>query len=134
MVSYPLDTMNSENQAGTEQPAARKAVGEWFWRFLAAVMLFSVGWVLWISYQINPPLLVTNAAFEAAAKAKANQNASGVIAPKPAAEAKPEAEAPKPPAEPPAADRVAKEPPVNVEKLKLSDSITAPPAEEAKKN
>ncbi|MEK6244469.1 MAG: hypothetical protein AABM33_08185, partial [Pseudomonadota bacterium] len=73
-----------------------------------------VGWSMWIFYQLNPPPLIMNAAFEAAAKAKANagQKAQGVISP-PA------------PAEP-------GEPPVNVEKLKFSDSIAAP-APDAKK-
>jgi hypothetical protein len=79
-------------------------VSEWFWRFLAAVMLFAVGWSIWIFYQLSAPPLVTGAAFEAAAKARATQSASGRIVP-----------APKP-----------AEPPVNVEKLKLSDTITAP--------
>jgi hypothetical protein len=110
-------------------------VGEWFWRFLAAVMLFSVAWVLWISYQINPTPLATALAFEAAEKAKANQNqnASGLIKP-PVEAPKPEAEAPKAEAEPPRPEAVAKEPPVNIDKLKLSDSISTPPASEAKKN
>lgn len=132
--------MSGEAQIETEEHAPTKAVGEWTWRFLAAVLLFSVGWILWIAYQLNPPMLVTTAAFEAAAKAKASQNAAGVIAPKPEAQApkaegeaaKPEAEAPKPEPEP-----VAKEPPVNppvnLEKLKLSESITLPLAQDAKK-
>ena len=45
-------------------------IGEWLWRFLAIVMTFSVGWTVWIIYQLNPPPLIMNAAFEAAAKAK----------------------------------------------------------------
>ena len=120
--------MSTTTSQGAGQPTSHKVVGEWFWRFLAAVMLFSVAWVLWISYQLNPTPLVTALAFEAAAKAKANQNqnASGLI--------KPPVEAPKPEAEAPKAEPVAKEPPVNVEKLKLSDSISTPPAPEAKKN
>ena len=130
--------MSTTSSQTAPQPTPRKTVGEWFWRFLAAVMLFSVAWVLWISYQLNPTPLVTAAAFEAAAKAKANQNSSGVIKPpveEPKAEApKPEAEAPKAEAEAPKPEPVAKEPPVNVEKLKLSDSISTPPAPEAKKN
>lgn len=132
--------MNGEAQTEMQEHAPTRAVGEWIWRFLAAVLLFSVGWVLWIAYQLNPPMLVTTAAFEAAAKAKASQNAAGTLVPKPAAEApKPEAdaeapkadtvaEAPKPEPEP-----VAKAPPVNLEKLKLSDSITLPLAQDAKK-
>lgn len=132
--------MSTANQTVTQEAAPRKAVGEWIWRFLAAVMLFSVGWVLWIAYQLNPPMLVTAAAFEAAAKARASQNTAGVIAQKPGAEApKAETEAPKPEAEAPqpGPEPVAKEPPVNppvnLEKLKLSDSITSPLAQDAKK-
>lgn len=114
--------MGGEAQTETQEHAPTRAVGEWIWRFLAAVLLFSVGWVLWIAYQLNPPMLVTTAAFEAAAKAKTSQNAAGLIAPKPGAEA------PNPEPEP-----VAKEPPVNVEKLRLSDAITLPLAQDAKR-
>lgn len=128
--------MSTANQTVTQVAVPRKVVGEWMWRFLAGVLLFSVGWVLWIAYQLNPPMLVTKAAFEAAAQARANQNAAGVIAPRPGAEA-PKAQADAPPAATdapkPEPEPVAKEPPVNVEKLKLSDSITAPLAQDAKK-
>ena len=88
-------------------------MSEWLWRFLAVAMLFSVVWSMWIFYQLNPQPLVMNAAFEAAAKAKVNagQNVQGVIAPPPAA---PEPVLPK-------------EPPINPDKLKFSDSIAAPP-------
>lgn len=126
--------MSTANQTVTQVAVPRKVVGEWMWRFLAGVLLFSVGWVLWIAYQLNPPMLVTKAAFEAAAKARASQNAAGVIAPKPSAEApNAEAGAPKAEAEASTPEPVAKEPPVNVEKLKLSDSITSPLAQDAKK-
>ena len=86
-------------------------LSEWLWRFLATVMLFAVGWSMWIFHQLNPPPLIMNAAFEAAAKAKANsgQNAQGVISP-PAGSA---------PVEP-------KEPPINPDKLKFSDSLSVP--------
>jgi hypothetical protein len=90
-------------------------VGEWFWRFLAVVMVAAVAWMLWIFHQLNPTPLATAAAFEAAAKAGARQNAQGVIAPPPAASA---------PAEAPQA--MAKEPPVDMEKLKFTDSIAVP--------
>lgn len=126
--------MSTASPTVTQEAAPRKAVGEWIWRFLAAVMLFAVGWVAWIAYQLNPPMLVTTAAFEAAAKARASQNASGTITPRPEAEApKPEADAAKPEPEAPAAEAAPKEPPVNLEKLKLSESITLPLAPEAKK-
>lgn len=91
-------------------------VSEWLWRFLAAMMLFSVGWTMWIIYQLNPPPLITNAAFAAAAKAKANarQNAQGVIAPPPVSDSAP------------AAPQAPKEPPINADKLKLTDSLSVP--------
>ena len=113
-------------------------IGEWLWRFLAVVMMFSVGWTVWIIYQLNPPPLVMNAAFEAAAKAKgkaapaAQQSTQGVIAPSAGSGV---ASAP---AEGPAAAAQApvtpKEPPINPEKLKFSDTIALPdPAPNAKK-
>jgi hypothetical protein len=98
-------------------------ISEWLWRFLAAVMLFAVGWTLWIFYQLNAPAIVTNAAFEAAAqaKAKAGQSAQGVIVPAGGA-------VPVPPAAPtePAAPPVPKEAPINADKLKFSDSLSSP--------
>jgi hypothetical protein len=94
------------NWAGT---MGKAKIGEWLWRFLAGVMLFAVGWTVWIYSQLNPPALVTEAAFAAAANAKANagQSTQGVIAPAPAPE-------------------TPKEPPVNAEKLKFSESLSAP--------
>jgi hypothetical protein len=106
-------------------PPARKPGSEWFWRFLAAVMVFVIGWVVWIAYQLNPPPLVTSAAFEAAAKARATRNSEGRIEPASAdtgaaSAAAPPASEPMPP----------KEPPVNIDKLKLTDTLSsgAPPA------
>jgi len=78
-------------------------VSEGFWRFLAAVMLFAVCWSLWILYQLNPPVVVTRAAFEAAAKARATQSAKGIIQPATV--------------------------PVDTAKLKLTESLAAPPIE-----
>ncbi len=45
--------------SGTRPPAQ---IGEWFWRFLAVVMLIVVGWVVWIAIQISPPDMVLPAA------------------------------------------------------------------------
>ena len=96
-------------------------VGEWMWRFLAAMMFFSVAWTMWIIYQLNPPPLIMNAAFEAAARAKANarQNTQGVIAPAAGSDPAPAIAAPAAPGTP-------KEPPINPDKLKFSDSLSAP--------
>jgi hypothetical protein len=117
---------------------SKTKIGEWMWRFLAVVMMFSVAWTLWIIYQLNPPPLIMNAAFEAAAKAKVRgspaekQSAQGVIAPSGgadgAAKAVPAFAAASAPAEAP------KEPPINPEKLKFSDTIALPdPVPNAKK-
>jgi hypothetical protein len=80
-------------------------IGEWWWRFLAVVMLFAVGWAMWIFYQLNPSPLITNDAFEAAAKAK--QNAQGVISPA-------------------AVPKESREPPINADKLKFSEALSVP--------
>lgn len=109
---------------------AKGKVSEWFWRFLATVMLVAVAWTMWIFYQLNPTPLVTNAAFEAAAKAKANanapQNAQGVIAP--SAGSEPAAVTPAAPVAQaaPEAPKEPKEPPINPDKLKFSDSLSVP--------
>jgi hypothetical protein len=105
-------------------------ISEWLWRFLAVVMMFSVGWTIWIIYQLNPPPLIMNAAFEAAAKAKGKgmpaekQSAQGVIAPQSGTDvastsAEAQAGAPKVPEGP-------KEPLINPEKLKFSETIAIP--------
>lgn len=98
-------------------------ISEWLWRFMAAVMLFAVGWTLWIFYQINRPSIVTYAAFQAAAqaKAKAGQSTQGVIAPAGGSPPDPAA-VPAQPAEP----AVPKEVPINADKLKFSDSLSSP--------
>ena len=115
------------NSAATMQTK----LGEWMWRFLAIVMMFSVGWTVWIIYQLNPPPLIMNAAFEAAAKAKANvkgapaekQSAHGVIA-------SAGAEAPQAPgmaaSAPTEAPKEPKEPPINPDKLKFSETLAIP--------
>lgn len=118
-------------ETGAREQAAGRMVGEWFWRFLAAVMIVAVGWVAWIAYQLNPPPLATQAAWEAAAKARAGRTASGVIATRPGAEeTRTGAETPQPPASPQAAKPASGEPPVNVERLRLSDTISTPLVQE----
>jgi hypothetical protein len=99
-------------------------ISEWMWRFLALVMLFAVGWSLWIFHQLNPVPLITDAAFQAAATAKVNsrQSVEGVIAP--AGGQEPVPTLPALSAEPPApADATPKPPPINADKLKFSESI-----------
>jgi len=109
---------------------SKTKVGEWLWRFLAVVMMFSVAWTIWIIYQLNPPPLIMNAAFEAAAKAKGkgasaeHQSARGVIAAPAAPDVVPQTSAMAGAASAPA--EAQKEPPINPEKLKFSESIASP--------
>ena len=121
--------------SGPQSPP-RAQIGEWFWRFLAAVMLFVVGWVVWIAIQISPPDMVLPAAYEAAAQGRASRNSAGSIgggvpvqAPadsKDSAGASPAITAPPAAPVPPAPVVAPAEPPVNLEKLRLADSIETP--------
>jgi len=43
---------------------------EWFWRFVAGLLIVAVAWVLWITYQLQARPLVTDQAFKAAARAE----------------------------------------------------------------
>ena len=94
-------------------------ISEWMWRLLALTMLFTLGWMMWVLYQLNPPPLVLEAAFVASAKAKAKASqipkpsAQGVITPssvtaepsKPADALPPSAEPAKPVPEAPALEK-----------------------------
>ena len=134
--------MSAATSGGGESPPPRQ-FGEWFWRFLAMTLLFVGAWVTWIAIQINPPDVFLPAAYEAAAKGRASRNASGVVrgvvipqpqgdplpaAQPPAAEATPaSAQAAPAPAVPPPS------PPVNLEKLRLAESIETPIHERPKR-
>ncbi len=130
------------SQTASPQPPARAPIGEWFWRFLAAVMLFVVGWVVWIAIQISPPDIVLPAAYEAAAQGRASRNSAGTIggtaaaaAPGTAAPQDVAGASPAPAAAPAVAPVPAApaEPPVNLEKLRLADSIETPIFERARR-
>ena len=101
-------------------------IGEWFWRFLAFVMLAIVGWVVWIAVQISPPDLILPAAFQAAAEGRASRNSGGPIGAPATISAVPVAEAPVVAALPPPIPAPPVEPPVNVDKLKLANAIETP--------
>jgi hypothetical protein len=144
-------------QPGERNPAQggadRHLVGEWFWRFLAVVMVATVGWVIWIAYQISPPAVFTPAAFQAAAQARSSHPpgspTQGTIKAKPAvaqpavapqgagalaagAAAPASTQAPASPAPSAAkASEPSKAPPVNLEKLRLFESLETPIAAKA---
>ena len=97
------------------------------------------GGLIWIAIQISPPDIVLPAAYEAAAQGRASRNSAGTIggsavaaapgtaAPQDAAGASPApAAVPAAAPEPAAPAAVPAEPPVNLEKLRLAESIETP--------
>lgn len=122
--------------SGEQQPTPAR-IGEWFWRFLAVVMLAVVGWVVWIAIQISPPDMVLPAAYEAAAQGRASRNSAGTISAADTASVAAAAGLPADPAQPAASPTTiavaavsvapaAIEPPVNLEKLRRAESIETP--------
>jgi hypothetical protein len=132
-------------QASGARRASPGQIGEWFWRFLAVVMLVVIGWVVWIAIQISPPEMVLPAAYEAAAQGRASRSSGGAIgvagaavpAPASADQAATAVPAPSAPVPVVAAEPVkpAKpaEPPVNLEKLRMADTIETPIFERARR-
>jgi hypothetical protein len=115
-------------QAADAQTPPRRGDWEFLWRFIAVAMLFEIGWVIWIAIQINPPPIALPAAFAAAAKARANRNFEGQIV---IPDRAPAAEIPIT-ADPSSALPAPREPLVNVERLRLAESIeTAVPERSA---
>jgi len=108
-------------------------------------MLAVIGWIVWIAIQISPPEVILPAAYEAAAKARATynsshstQSAAGVITDAPAQR---DAGAPNAPVAPVAEDAPHVppssppiDPPVNVDKLKVAESIETPIVERARRS
>ena len=128
-------------QASGTQKTPPMQFGEWFWRFLAFVMIFVIGWVAWIAIQISPPDMILPAAYEAAAKGRASRNSAGpitgsaVVVPDQAtttapvqasAEGSPAVAGQPPAPAAPAAPATPAEPPVNLEKLRMADTIDTP--------
>jgi MSHA biogenesis protein MshN len=108
----PADMPPGQVRAVPRSPARH----EWFWRIVAALLLVSVAWVLWVTYQLRPrPALATPLAFAAADEAKRRP-----------VETAPEAV--KPPVQPEAQPQVAAAPPppVQLEFLKLAQLIETP--------
>jgi hypothetical protein len=120
-------------QAQSTPPTAHAAPREreWFWRILAVLMLAMTGWMGWVAYQLSPTAIVLPAAYHALTQGRATQNVqSGAIKPAAQAEAPPAAAAAEPaPAAQPAPPPPPPEPkkaPVDLEKLRLADTIETP--------
>lgn len=118
---------------GRQRPT-RSRDWEWFWRFLAAVMVVVVAWIVWIAIQISPPEIFLPAAYEAAAKARAAHNAAGLVS---GSRERSEAGGVKMPHEetsphvPPHSPPI--DPPVNIDKLKFSETLETSPQSRPKR-
>ncbi|HKC53786.1 MAG TPA: tetratricopeptide repeat protein [Burkholderiales bacterium] len=102
---------------------ARTLASDFFWRTMAMMMLFAVGWVAWLVWQLTPHPVVTELAY---------QSSRGKI-PAPAVAASSRFDsAPAPQAAPPPAPAAAKAPlpqrseKVNVDMLRLATELTTP--------
>jgi MSHA biogenesis protein MshN len=117
-----LDRRQASDAAPADVPPGQvravprsQARHEWFWRVVAALLLVSVAWVVWVTYQLRPrPALATQLAFAAAEEAKRRpvESAPEVV---------------KPPVQPEPQPQVAAAPaPVQLEFLKLAQLIETP--------
>jgi len=114
----------------------RTLASDFFWRTMAMMMLFAVGWVAWLVWQLTPPHpIVTDLAFQSARPRSAAP--ADVAAPRsdpaPAREALPAQPAPPPAAPIPAAAPASAQatPPqrsdkANVDMLRLATELTTP--------
>ena len=114
----------------------RMLASDFFWRTMAMAMLFAVGWVAWLVWQLTPPHpIVTDLAFESA---RARTAAPAAVA-SPRSDPAPAREAPAPQAAPPPAASISAAAPasaqatppqrtdkVNVDMLRLATELTTP--------
>ena len=120
-----LDTRQAIGAAPADMPPGQvravprsAARHEWFWRMVAALLLVSVAWVVWVTYQLRPrPALATPLALSAAEEAKHRPALST-----------PEQPEATPPAQPEPQPQVAAvpQPPAPLEFLKLAQLIETP--------
>jgi len=132
------------SQLGTAAPAgglsqhmhavpARTLASDFFWRTMAMLMLFAVGWVAWLVWQLTPHPIVTDLAFESS-RGKASASAASS---RPDSVPAPQSAAPQPapalPASSASAASAAAQPPlpqrsekINVDMLRLATELTTP--------
>ena len=117
-------------QGGTTVPAGglsrhmrpvpeRTLASDFFWRTMAMLMLFAVGWVAWLVWQLMPHPIVTELAYQSS-RGKASAPAPQAAAPRPAPSSSgPDSAGAQAPL-PQRPDRV------NVDMLRLATELTAP--------
>ncbi len=132
------------SQLGTAAPAgvlsqhmhavpARTLASDFFWRTMAMLMLFAVGWVAWLVWQLTPHPIVTDLVYQSS-RGKASAPAASS---RPDSAPAPQSAAPQPTAALPAASAsaasAAAQPPlpqrsekINVDMLRLATELTTP--------
>jgi MSHA biogenesis protein MshN len=119
----PFDAVAGPATEGMSRHAhpvqGRSIASNFFWRFMAAAMLFAVGWVAWVVWQLTPHSVVTDLAYQSPAAAKLA--APVAVAPPAAPKAEP---APAPPrvAEAPAAPAARP----GIDMLRLATALARP--------
>jgi len=131
------------SQGGTAAPAgvlsqhmhavpARSLASGFFWRTMAMLMLFAVGWVAWLVWQLTPHPVVTDLVYQSSrGKASAPAASSRPDSP-PAPQSAPPQPAPALPAASASAASAAAQPPlprsekINVDMLRLATELTTP--------
>jgi MSHA biogenesis protein MshN len=143
------------SQGGTAAPAgglsahmrpvpARALASDFFWRTMAMAMLFAIGWVAWVVWQLTPHPIVTDLAYKSSpgtistpadaassrpGSAQGPQAAAVLPAPAPALAPAPTAPSPSPEdaalktPQAPLAQRIER---VNVDMLRLATELTTP--------
>jgi MSHA biogenesis protein MshN len=132
------------SQGGTAAPAgglsqhmravpARTLASDFFWRTMAMLMLFAVGWVAWLVWQLTPHPVVTDLVYQSS-RGKASAPAASS---RPDSAPAPQSAAPQPapalPAASASAASAAAQPPlpqrsekINVDMLRLATELTTP--------
>jgi MSHA biogenesis protein MshN len=132
------------SQGGTAAPAgglsqhmhavpARTLASDFFWRTMAMLMLFAVGWVAWLVWQLTPHPVVTDLVYQSSQGKASAPAASSRLDPVPAPRSAPPQPAPALPAASASAASATAQAPlpqrsekINVDMLRLATELTTP--------
>jgi MSHA biogenesis protein MshN len=111
----------------------RTLASDFFWRTMAMLMLFAVGWVAWLVWQLTPHPVVTDLVYQSSRGKASAPAASSRLDPAPAPQSAPAQPAPVLPAASSSAGSAAAQAPlpqrsekINVDMLRLATELTTP--------
>jgi MSHA biogenesis protein MshN len=112
---------------------ARTLASDFFWRTMAMLMLFAVGWVAWLVWQLTPHPVVTDLVYQSSQGKASAPAASSRLDPVPAPRSAPPQPAPALPAASASAASATAQAPlpqrsekINVDMLRLATELTTP--------